>query len=218
MLKNLQELQSRCQEIEGLSVSTIANQLGVNMPENLQRAKGWLGQLIETYLGATGGSHARHDFPELGIELKTIPVSKSGIPIESTYVCTVHSNEASLEWRDSWVYKKLSTVLWVPIDSESPLAERIVGKAILWKMDTKTEEILRTDWEELMEIIQLGNAHKLTASFGEYLHIRPKAASSKVRVDYIDSDSQKIKIVPKGFYLRQAFTKKIIAGQKTYVA
>lgn len=217
MLKNLQELQSRCQEIEGLSVAAIANQLDLPMPENLQRAKGWLGQLIETYLGASGGSHARHDFPELGIELKTIPITNSDSPIESTYVCTVNSNEASIEWRRSWVYKKLSKVLWVPIKSEAPLADRIVSKPILWDMDPKTEDVLRIDWEELMEMIQLGDAHKLTASFGEYLHIRPKAANSKVRVDYIDSDSQKTKIVPKGFYLRQAFTQKIIAEQKTCV-
>lgn len=218
MLKNLQELQSRCQEIEGLSVAVIAKQLDIPIPESLQRAKGWLGQLIETYLGASGGSYARHDFPELGIELKTIPITSSGTPIESTYVCTVHSNEANIEWRESWVYKKLSKVLWIPIEAEAPLADRVVNQPILWNMDQNSEAILRADWEELMEIIQLGNAHKITASFGEYLHIRPKAANSKVRVDYIDSNGQKTKIVPKGFYLRQAFTRKIIAGQKTCVA
>jgi len=210
MHKNLQELQELCQQIAGKSIGEIASNLQSPMPRDLQYTKGWLGQLIEKALGATGGSHAVHDFPELKIELKTIPIKSNNTPIESTYVCTVKTNESSIAWHDSWVYNKLKKVIWVPIESEQSLPDRVIREPIFWEMDLATEEILRTDWEELMEMLQLGYGQQLTAKFGEYLHIRPKAANSKVLVDYIDQNGNPTKIVPKGFYLRTKLTKSIL--------
>lgn len=182
------------------------------MPPNLLHAKGWVGQLIETYLGATASSKATPDFPELDIELKTIPVNTQGTPLESTYVCTVQTNNSALSWRDSWVYNKLKHVLWVPIVSTPDLAitERIITKPFFWQMNEDLEDILRTDWEELMDMLQLGYGKELSAKFGTYLHIRPKAANSRVLINYTDSEGNATKIVPKGFYLRASFTTMIL--------
>lgn len=212
MPENLQELQQSCQQITGLTIAAAAERLRLTVPPDLHSAKGWLGQLIERFLGASGGSHAQHDFPQLNIELKTIPIDSSGRPLETTYVCTVQSNESSLNWQDSWVYRKLCQVLWVPIVSDVPLGERIIQKPILWRMDSASEEILRQDWEELMELLQLGYGKNLSAKFGRYLHIRPKAAHSKIITDYVDAEGHATKIVPKGFYLRTEFTKAILVS------
>ena len=40
-----------------------------------------------------------------------------------------------LNWHQSWLRRKLSHVLWIPIeaDAEIPLAERYIGQARLWK-------------------------------------------------------------------------------------
>ena len=59
----------------------------VAIPANLQRHKGWPGMLIEKWLGASAGSKPQQDFPELGIELKTIPIDANFSPLETTYVC-----------------------------------------------------------------------------------------------------------------------------------
>lgn len=213
--QNLQELAERCQQLSGLSIAAIAQHLSIPTPQQdtLTHAKGWIGQLIERALGATSSSHAVHDFPQLAVELKTIPVNCDHKPLESTYVCTVHSNEAAKNWRDSWVYNKLKTVLWVPIvvtSTQAALHDRIVQAPILWHMDPASEQILRNDWEELMEMVQLGSATKIQAKFGTALHIRPKAANNKSLIDYIDLEGLATKIVPKGFYLRSAFTHKIL--------
>lgn len=211
--KNLEELQQRCQQIVGQPISYVAKQLDAIIPNDLLHAKGWVGQLLEAYLGATANSKALPDFPQLGIELKTIPINKNNKPLESTYVCTVQTNNTALQWRDSWVYHKLKSVLWVPIISTPNLAimDRIITTPIFWQMDAEIEEILRCDWEELMDMLQLGYAKNLSAKFGTYLHIRPKAASSSVLIDYVDADGSATKIVPKGFYLRPDFTADIIA-------
>ena len=213
--KNLLELEQRCQQLAGKPLSYLCEQLNITSPKDLLHAKGWIGQLLETYLGASGSSKAVPDFAELGIELKTIPISKTTKPLESTYVCTVQTNQATLHWRDSWVYNKLKHVLWVPIiaDPELAITDRIVCAPILWQMDEEIEDILRTDWEELMDMLQLGYAKSLSAKFGTYLHIRPKAANSRVLVDYIDSDGNATKIVPKVFYLRTDFTARILNKQ-----
>lgn len=210
--KNLQELQQRCQQIAGKTIGYLAKELQVTVPADLLQAKGWIGQLIETYLGASASSKALPDFPDLSVELKTIPVNSKNKPLESTYVCTVQSNQTMLQWRDSWVYNKLKHVLWVPCLASPELAitDRVINNPILWQMDPITEEILRTDWEELMDMLQLGYAKSLTAKHGTYLHIRPKAANSKVLIDYTDSDGNYTKIVPKGFYLRASFTQAIL--------
>lgn len=210
--QNLQELQLRCQQITGKTIGQLACELELEPPANLLQAKGWQGQIVELYLGATAKSHALPDFPDLGVELKTIPINAQYKPLESTYVCTVQTNEVAQYWRDSWVYRKLRTVLWVPIlgDKSSTLISRQILKPILWHMDAAMEEILQTDWEELMELLQLGHAQQLSAKFGTFLHIRPKAANSYVLTTYLDMDGLPTKIVPKGFYLRPQFTQEIL--------
>lgn len=210
--QNLQELQQRCQQITGKTIGCIAGELNQPVPSDLLRAKGWIGQLIEAYLGASSRSLAQPDFPHLGIELKTVPVDKNFKPLETTYVCTVQTNEKTLNWRDSWVYRKLQRVLWIPLlaTPDLAIAKRQIMQPILWQMDQESEQVLHTDWEEIMEMLQIGHGKNLSAKYGTFLHIRPKAANSKVLIDYIANDGNTTKIVPKGFYLRTGFTHKIL--------
>ena len=118
-----------------------------------------VGQLLELVLGASSGSKAEPDFPHLGIELKTLPVDSLGKPLESTYVCVAPLTDVSgLRWQDSWVCRKLSKVLFVPVLAERgiPLPERQIGTAFLWSPDAQQQALLQQDWEELMELIVLG--------------------------------------------------------------
>ena len=149
----------------------------------------------------------------LGIELKTLPLNKRCLPKESTYVCTVSMQQTGeLDWQHSLLRRKLAKVLWLPIEAESeiPLAERYVGQAWLWVPSEQQEAILRRDWEELIERVVLGEQSEISASEGEYLQIRPKAANSRVLAVGVSSEGLKEKINPKGFYLRTAFTRLLL--------
>ena len=64
-----EELLQRCHALAGLTLGQIATLSNVSVPPNLQRDKGWVGQLLEQVLGATAGSKAEPDFPHLGIEM-----------------------------------------------------------------------------------------------------------------------------------------------------
>ena len=212
-----QELLLRCDALTGYSLAGLAEACGVALPSHPQRHKGWAGQLFEQLLGADAGSRPEPDFTRLGVELKTIPVDPAGRPLESTYVCVVPL-EGGLEasWQASWLRRKLSRVLWLPIVSNprAPLAARHIGPAVLWSPSPAQEALLCQDWEELSELICLGGLEQLSARMGKVLQIRPKAANSRSRCRSVGADGDVIRTNPRGYYLRPAFTAQILNGSE----
>ncbi|MFA5627588.1 MAG: DNA mismatch repair endonuclease MutH [Thiohalomonadaceae bacterium] len=206
------ELIARASALAGRTLAELAMAHRLSLPMDLRRHKGWVGQLIEHALGASAGSRAIPDFAELGVELKTLPVDRRGLPCESTYVCTVPLEQINETWQQSWLRRKLARVLWLPIqaDKEIALADRRIGSALLWSPSAAEEAMLRRDWEELTERIMLGEIEQISARFGEALQIRPKAANSRVLRHAIGADGEAILINPRGYYLRTGFTANIL--------
>ncbi len=213
-----QELLERANSVAGLRLEQVAAQAGWPCPADLRRNKGWIGQLLETILGASAGSLAEPDFQTIGVELKTLPVDTRGLPKESTYVCTVPLENSAGSWEESWVHNKLRRVLWVPIEADPaiPLPQRRIGTALLWSPDPQQEAALKQDWEELMDMVCLGELEKITARHGSVLQIRPKAADAKSLTWGIDASGNRVPTTPRGFYLRSRFTARIL--QQHYVS
>ncbi|MGQ8365913.1 DNA mismatch repair endonuclease MutH [Glaciecola sp. 1036] len=211
--KDQMGLLDRVENIAGLTLGELAYQHKVKVPANLKREKGWVGQLIEVALGATAGSKPLQDFPSLGIELKTLPLSYNNTPLETTYVCYAPLTGVSgVRWELSNVRNKLRKVLWVPIQGERdiPLAERIIGHGFMWQPSQEQEAKLKRDWEELMEMISLGQVEKINATYGEVMQLRPKAADGKALTQAVGENGQIIMTRPRGFYLRKNFTQDIL--------
>lgn len=207
------ELLDRARQLAGLTLNDIAKKFNQTIPGDTRHAKGWIGQLIETTLGATASSLAEPDFQLIGIELKTLPLTNSGKPKESTYVCTVPlTNLHEQEWETCWLKRKLQRVLWLPLEADKriPLADRHIGNAILWSPNNTQASRLQQDWEELMELVCLGKLDQITSHMGRYLQIRPKAANAKSLTTTLDEEGNTIQTLPRGFYLRPEFTQLII--------
>ncbi len=208
-----QDLMDRANQIAGLDLEQLATLAGIKVPKDLTRNKGWVGQLIETHLGAEAGSKPEQDFPHLGIELKTIPINPQGKPLETTFVCVAPLMQvAGLNWFNSNVRNKLSKVLWIPVEGsrDIPLPQRRIGSPLLWTPDAQEEALLRQDWEELMDKITLGEIEQITARDGQFLQLRPKAANGKALTTAIGKDGHKIQTRPRGFYLKTDFTHQIL--------
>jgi len=208
------ELMARAQQLAGKSFAEVAAERQIHLPENLQRNKGWVGNLIEISLGAQAGSKAEQDFAHLGIELKTIPINAQGQPLETTFVCVAPlTGNIGVTWAQSHVRQKLAKVLWIPIEGERhiPLAQRRIGAPLLWQPSREEEQQLQADWEELMEMIALGQVEKITARQGEFLQIRPKAANNRALTTAIGPSGDKILTLPRGFYLKKQFTAPLLA-------
>lgn len=210
------ELLSHCQQIAGLTLGQLANSLQLEVPVNLQRDKGWVGQLMEHALGASAGSQALPDFPQLGIELKTLPINQLGKPLESTYVCVAPLTGVTGQlWQDSWVCRKLSHVLWLPILAERqiPLKDRVIGQGFLWQPSPDQQKLLKQDWEELMDLISLGGIANIRGAHGKVLQLRPKGADSKALTKAVGADGAPMQTLPRGFYLKSNFTQAILQAQ-----
>jgi len=212
-----EELIKRARQLAGLTLQDLAIEFNQAIPDDTRHAKGWIGQLVETTLGATASSLAEPDFQLIGIELKTLPLTASGKPKESTYVCTVplnnqSTNPAEQSWNTSWLKRKLQRVLWLPLEADKriPLAERHIGNAILWSPNEKESAQLKQDWEELMELVYLGQLDQITSHMGNVLQIRPKGANAKSLTTTQDEEGNTISTLPRGFYLRPEFTQGII--------
>jgi len=208
------ELLERAAGLAGRNLGELGAATGREVPPDLRRAKGWVGQLMESLLGATAASRAEPDFPQLGIELKTLPVDVRGKPLESTFVCTIELPEMSrAEWATSRLQKKLARVLWVPVEGTRSLAvaQRRVGTPFLWQPDVDEARLLRQDWEELSSLIARGRTSELTAHLGQVLQVRPKAARGASRRRTLDEEGALYHEQPKGFYLRATFTAALLA-------
>ncbi len=216
-----QELLIRVQRLAGLTLAEVANEAGIEIPNDLKRNKGWVGLLLEHTLGATASSRPEPDFPHLGIELKTLPIDSQGKPLETTFVSVAPLvGLVGINWKNSWVRKKLSRVLWVPIicenrnnytnDRSIPLAQRQIGSAFIWSPSLEEEHLLAMDWQELTDMITLGNVEKINGKHGQVLQLRPKAANSKAKTQAFDRHGKPFMTLPRGFYLKIPFTQMIL--------
>ena len=203
MYQNIDELVHAANQLAGLTLAELAERCGIMIPSSLRREKGWIGQLLEFALGASAGSKPQQDFPELGVELKTLPIANNGIPLESTFVCTAPLlHQQKITWETSSVHHKLSAVLWIPVfgDRQQDIASRMIGNPWLWHPTTEQEKIIRRDWEEIMELIALGKVESISARHGEALQLRPKAANGQSLTPAIGSEGTIIQTRPRGFY------------------
>ncbi len=203
----------RAQAIAGLTLGEIANNQAVAVPKNLNKEKGWVGLLLERVLGASAGTRPEPDFPHLGIELKSLPINRYGKPLETTFVCVAPLiNLVGANWQTSHIRNKLARVLWVPIiaEREIPIAERIVGTPFIWSPSVEEEQLLAMDWQELTDMIVLGQVENINGKHGQVLQLRPKAANSQAKTKAIDHQGKPFLTLPRGFYLKTAFTHNIL--------
>jgi DNA mismatch repair protein MutH len=213
MMRTGEQLLARAEALAGRTLADLAGELGLAAPGTGSRHKGKVGALIERALGATAGSWAGPDFPELGIELKTVPVSEEGRPLESTFVCSVSLASAErAQWETSVARAKLACVLWVPIIGHParPASDRRIGSAKLVRLTAEQETALREDFDEIMGRIGAGGIEDISARIGRFLQLRPKARTGADRTVSFGPEGEWIGTVPRGLYLRARFTEAVL--------
>lgn len=123
-----------------------------------------------------------------------------GKPLETTFVCVAPLVGISGQhWEASNVRNKLSRVLWIPVEGcrDIPIGERRVGMPLLWIPSAEEDALLRQDWEELMDMIVLGEVEQISARHGQVMQLRPKAANNKALTRAIGRSGQPIMTLPR---------------------
>ncbi|MFO0692691.1 MAG: DNA mismatch repair protein MutH [Polyangiales bacterium] len=207
-----EELHRRARALAGRTIGEVAAELGLALPIDTTRGKGFVGSMVERALGATAGSRSLPDFPALGVELKTIPVDPSGAPKESTFVCSIPlPSIAEVDFEHSTVAKKLERVLFVLVEAKgAELASRRIGTSFFWTPDETERRILADDYDALARLLAEGAFDRITAHLGVALQVRPKAANASIRRRGVAWDGSLEWTLPRGFYLRSRFTGRVI--------
>ena len=211
---SLSELKERLALIQGRSVAELTSALGLDVPAQRLGSKGYIGELIELYLGAAAQNLSLPDFPHLGIELKTVPIDANFQPRESTFICHAPLNAMrGLNFFDSSLYHKLRLTLYVFILSgrSLPLAQHRVIDYQLHALGGEELAQVQRDFEELMELIAAGKGPQITARVGTIVQMRPKAADGRQVTSVVNVEGGISATRPRGFYLRRAYTQKICA-------
>ena len=205
------ELLARARALTGVAVSELAAALELSLAAAPARRKGKVGELVELALGARGGGGALHDFPALGVELKTVPVDGAGRPRESTFVCAFAVADAAYaDWATSRARAKLARVLFVPVVHD-PLAPPRLGAPLLWRPTAAQDQGLGADFDDLMGLIGVGAIEELTAHRGRWLQVRPKAVDGRPRACAFGPEGEWLPTVPRGLYLRARFVGAVLA-------
>ena len=207
---DLPTLLDRARALAGHDLTWLARQVDAAVPPDLRHHKGWVGQLLEAALGATAGSRAEPDFPHLGVELKTLPVSAEGRVKQTTWVCHAPMDRAQGTWEHSDVRRKLARVLFIPIVGDHAVEELLVGTPLYWEPSVEQQAVLRRDWEEHVEKLATGALADVHARAGVALQLRPKAAHASDWVWVLDEEGDWVQATPRGFYLRRSFTQSIV--------
>lgn len=201
------DLLARANAIAGHTLGDVARLLFLDISDDSTRTKGKWGDILERALGATAGSRSVHDFEHLGIELKTVPVRANGKPFESTYVCVLDLRTTEdARWETSWARRKLSRVLFVPILAEDrDWRNRRIGLPILWSPTAAQDAALRADFDEIVGAFGAGRIEEVTAHWGRYMQVRPKAKNGEKTERIANAEGELVATVKKGFYLRAPF-------------
>jgi DNA mismatch repair protein MutH len=197
----------------GATLAELADGLGMPVPAGKVRTKGWSGQVIERELGAHG-THGP-DFASLGVELKSVPVNRALVPLESTAVCHIDPvSIAGESWDTSYVRTKLARVLWVALsvpERTRSVGERSVALVRLWSPSPEEEAVLRSDFELFVrDYFRAGRAAEITGHLGRVLQVRPKARNGSDMRGAFGPDGRPVRLGKIGFYLRPAFVQEIL--------
>lgn len=179
--------------------------------KELHGHKGWAGECLEEILGVSDKHSCGPDFPELGVELKTLPLSSKFQVLESTFLSKISLPFQEGCFLQSRLFRKIRRIFWVPLigDKGTPLSERRIGQGFLWELAEPALSIFEQDWDELTALLRQGLFSQISAHLGAALHIRPKAAHSRDKVR-LKIGEHHTTLVPLGFYLRRSFTQQII--------
>lgn len=169
--------------------------------------RGEVGHAIEAFFGIPRNSRSMPDFPGARIELKVVPLRRTGrgLGVKERTVISLIDYMALIEetWPEASVRKKLKIlfVFFEHID-EQPKSTFPIREVLLWEPDARTDALLRADWERVFTKVRQGRAHELSESDGAIMGPCTKSATSLSRRPQPFGDPAR----PRAWALKPSFT------------
>jgi DNA mismatch repair protein MutH len=170
--------------------------------------KGSAGLTIERFFGITANSLSAPDFPAAGIELKVVPVVRSGRGRrikERTVISMIDFAALPNEtWDRAHVRSKLDLLLvYYEVDPGEPVAAYKVLRTLRWRPDDSIDALLKHDWEAVKAKVDAGRAEDLTESEGYVMGACTKGPGGGT----LRSQPNSVALAPgRAFALKPSFT------------
>jgi DNA mismatch repair endonuclease MutH len=176
--------------------------------------KGKFGQFIEKYyFGIDNNSDSEPDFKEVGVELKSTPIKelkKGGYVPKERLVLNIINYDDILEetWEKSHFLSKNELLLLIIYlyEEDKNFLDYLIKYVTLWKIQDEDRELIRQDWEKIVNKIKDGKAHELSEGDTFYLGACRKGHHEKPR-KYSCSD---IPAPQRAFSFKQKYMRSIL--------
>lgn len=186
-LYNKQEIEIISKSAIGKSISEIANEDIVTIPDADSLNKGSLGQLVEQFLfGITNNNDSEPDFMPAGIELKVTPYKKlkdNKLTAKERLVLNIinFKEEYKNDFKDSHFWMKNNTIqlLWYLWEqNKEPKDYKITHENLLELSKNEDLAQIEKDWNYIVKKIKAGKAHELSEADTMYLGACTKGNNS----------------------------------------
>ncbi|MBX2976817.1 MAG: hypothetical protein KF721_11835 [Ignavibacteriaceae bacterium] len=202
---------------KGKTIGELKLELGIEH-ENMK--KGASGLIVENVLRIKNNNNSDADIPEIGCEIKVLPLQKNKNGVikakEPTQIQMINYFEVANEnWANAKIRKKISLTFWVVYlakENGKTINQdnyRIIDYFVDHPDETKIV-VFKKDWEAIQKFIIEGKADKLSCSMGEYLEPKTKGKNNQDTTVAPDGKGGKLNARRRAFYYKKAYTNTFI--------
>lgn len=190
--------------------STLREHVDVDSIPSTKKRRGTFGNAVEKYYFMYDlNSDSNPDFNEVGMELKTTPLvrrKKGQFSAKERLVITNinYMNVVDEQFETSTLMHKASDVLLISYlyEKEKDPLDYTIEVVAEWGLPEEDLDVIKRDWETVVEKVRQGKAHEISGSDTLYLEACTKAADSSVRRPQPFSD---IPAKPRAWALKASF-------------
>ncbi len=193
---------------KGKTIGQLKESLFKGNQSNLN--KGASGLIVENLLGIKNNNRDEADLPQIGCEIKILPLQKnrdgSIKAKEPTAIQMINYCEVAQEtWETAKIRNKISLTFWVVyLAKENGVRKRqddyVIVDYFLDHPSDVQNGVFKTDWEEIQSYIKRGDADSLSCSMGVYLEPKTKGASSQDKTNAPDGKGGLMRVRRRAFY------------------
>ena len=213
-LEALQPLFEIIKNAKGKSIGQIKDELFIG--DKCKMKKGASGLIVENLLGIENNNRDEADLPEIGCEVKILPLqlnrdgeikAKEPTAIQMINYCQV----AQETWETAKLRTKINITFWVvylaKVDGEALTQDDYVIVDYFLDHPTDVQNgVFKKDWEEIQSYIKTGRADDLSCSMGEYLEPKTKGANNQDKTDAPDGKGGITRARRRAFYYKKNYT------------
>lgn len=198
---------------KGKTIGQLKAELGI---ERDKMVKGASGLIVENLLGIRNNNRDEADIPEIGCEIKILPLQRNRNgdikAKEPTAIQMINYMEVSQEtWETAKLRNKINLTFWVAyLAKKDGVALNQNDYVIVdYFLDHPTDVqngVFRQDWEEIRRYIVEGRADHLSCSMGVYLEPKTKGANNRDKTQAPDGQGGILMARRRAFYYKKHYT------------